>query len=148
MSLINTIKEAQVAARKARTSEVAVSLLTTLYSEAAMIGKNAGRESTDAEVIAIVKKFSKINAENRGYAGDRRDSDWADVLCEEQEILDTFLPKQLSDVELTDIMRTIIDCNGLSGPKSMGILMKLLKEQYDGLYDGKQAATVSKLLLK
>ena len=146
MSLLNTIKDAQLAARKARKS-VATSLLTTLYAEAAMVGKNAGRESTDAEVIATLKKFAKNNAENRGYAGDRRDSDWADVLSEEQEILDSFLPKQLSDSELTTIMQTIISDNGIVGPKGMGIMMKLLKEQYDGLYDGKQAATLSKQLL-
>ena len=147
MSLLITIKNAQLTARKARQS-VATSLLTTLYSEAAMVGKDAGRESTDMEVIATLKKFAKNNAENRGHAGDRRDSDWLDVLCEEQEIIESFLPKQLSDVELTDIMRTIISENGIAGPKGMGILMKLLKEQYDGLYDGKQAATISKTLLQ
>jgi hypothetical protein len=58
MSLIQTIKADQVQARKARSASA--SILTTLIGEAEMIGKNAGdRESTDEEVIAIIKKFIK-----------------------------------------------------------------------------------------
>ena len=57
MSLIQTIKTAQVAARKAR--DPSASLLTTLIGEAEMVGKNAGREVTDQEVVATIKKFIK-----------------------------------------------------------------------------------------
>ena len=58
MSLIIEIKSAQLAARKARDSFTASSL-TTLIGEAEMVGKNAGREVTDAEVVAVLKKFVK-----------------------------------------------------------------------------------------
>ena len=49
--LINQIKSDALEARKARQTNTAT-LLTTLYSEASMVGKNDGnRESTDAEVL-------------------------------------------------------------------------------------------------
>lgn len=148
MTLLTDIKDKQLIARKAK-DEVASSLLTTLYSEAAMTGKNATppHESTDAEVIATIKKFLKNTVEFLGMAGDRRDSDLVEKLDAERTILEAFLPKQLSDAELTNIMQSILVTNGISGPKGMGILMKLLKEQYDGLYDGKVASAIAKQLL-
>jgi len=61
MSLLQDIKNASLEARKIK-SELS-SFLVTLYAEAAKIGKDSGnRESTDEEVIKILKKF-KSNAE-------------------------------------------------------------------------------------
>ena len=63
MSLIEKIRVDQLASRKAAfnypaTNKLQADLLTTLLGEEVMVGKNAGsRETTDAEVIAIVKKF-------------------------------------------------------------------------------------------
>lgn len=56
MTITEQIKAASLTARKARDT-VASALLTTLLSDVVMIGKNAGRETTDAEAVAIVKKF-------------------------------------------------------------------------------------------
>ena len=56
MTIAEQIKAASLTARKARDT-VASALLTTLLSDVVMIGKNAGRETTDAEAVAIVKKF-------------------------------------------------------------------------------------------
>jgi len=62
MTLMEQIKTAQVTARKTGAQEA--SLLTTLLGEAAMVGKNANRETTDQEVVAVVKKFVKNIDEN------------------------------------------------------------------------------------
>ena len=105
MTLLTDIKDKQLTARKAK-DEVASSLLTTLYSEAAMVGKNAvpPHDSTDAEVIATIKKFLKNTIEFLNVAGDRREGDVVDNLWEERTLLEEFLPKQLSDAELSNIM--------------------------------------------
>ena len=56
--LINQIKSDALIARKARKIDTAT-LLTTLYSEASMIGKNLGnRESTDQEVLQVIELLS------------------------------------------------------------------------------------------
>ena len=60
MSMLEQIKGAMFSARKARTDKVLSDLLTTLYSEAAMVGKTKRNgESTDEEVLAVVKKFKE-----------------------------------------------------------------------------------------
>ena len=152
MSLLNDIKAKQLELRKAQMHDkidrgVEISLLTTLYSEASVPGKNAQRESTDAEVIAVIKKFVKNNDECMMSAGDRRDGDWCDRLTIERNVLDLFLPKQLSVDELKEIIGGFVAANGIAGPKGTGLVMKMLKEQYDGLYDGKTASEIVKTIL-
>mgnify|MGYP003586332151 CR=1 FL=1 len=150
--LLSKIKEQQTTLRKKQMKEavdlnVEISLLTTLYAEAAAVGKNQMRESTDAEVIATVKKFIKNNEQFAQACGERRDSDTLDILEREREVLESFIPKQLSDTELKTIIKEFIDANGITGPKGMGLVMKELKEKYDGLYDGKIASNIIKQML-
>ena len=152
MSLLNDIKAKQLELRKAQMHDkidrsVEISLLTTLFSEASNVGKAELRESTDGEVIAVIKKFVKNNDECMMSAGDRRDSDWCDRLSIERDVLDLFLPKQLSADELKEIIGGFIAANGIAGPKGTGLVMKMLKEQYEGLYDGKIASGIVKAVL-
>jgi uncharacterized protein YqeY len=148
MTLLTDIKDAQLVARKAH-DDVATGVLTTLYSEAAMVGKNANppRESTDAEVAATIRKFLKNTREFMSIAGDRREGDVLDRLVVEEEILEQFLPKQMTAEELTAAVKTFVEQNGLTSSKSMGLIMNMLKEQYGGMYDGKMASQVIKDIL-
>ena len=152
MSLLNDIKAKQLELRKAQMHDkidrgVEISLLTTLFSEASVPGKAAQRESTDAEVIAVIKKFVKNNDECMMSAGSRRDSDWHDRLSIERDVLNLFLPKQLTADELKEIIGGFVAANGIAGPKGTGLVMKMLKEQYEGLYDGKVASDIVKMVL-
>ena len=59
MTILESVKKAQLQARKEKRA-VDASTLTTLIGEAEMIGKNDGnRASTDAEVVTVIKKFVK-----------------------------------------------------------------------------------------
>lgn len=132
MSLINQIKTQQLEARK--NSSESASLLTTLLSEAVNIGKNNGnRETNDAEVVAVVKKFIK-NIDETVSALTTRNQD-ASKFLKEKAVLETFLPKQLTENELTEIAKT---------KNGMPDFMKFLKENHNGQYDGKLASTVAK----
>jgi uncharacterized protein YqeY len=147
MSLLQKIKADQVAARKARSS-VDAAILTTLIGEAEAVGKNGGnREVTDAEVVAMIKKFVKNLDETIRIAGDYRDGDACDRAWSEKQVLEQYLPKQLTEDELRMAMSELIANNGLSGAKAMGVLMKELKTNYEGLYDGALASKLAKELL-
>ena len=65
----------------------------------------------------------------------------------ELEILNSYLPKQLTEEELKEKISNIINDNGFSGGKDMGKVMGLLKESFDGQYDGKMASQLVKTLL-
>jgi uncharacterized protein YqeY len=125
------IKTEQIAARKAGDSRA--SLLTTLLGEAAMVGKNAGRETTDQEVVAVVKKFIK-NIDETIAALQARNQLYVEFVVE-REVLEKYLPMQLSEAALREVAR----CQ-----KDMPSFMKHLKENFAGQYDGKLASTVAK----
>jgi len=144
--LIDTIKDQQLQARKDRDAPLA-QLLTTFYSEAAMIGKNDGdRATTDKEVQAVAKKFIK-NA-NEVYMNLPDTDNRALEAIFEIEILNAYLPQQMTDEELQTAIEAIIQAKDLSTMKDMGTVMKELKTGFDGQYDGKTASQFIKELLK
>lgn len=132
MTLMEQIKTKQIAARKAGLTEA--SLLTTLLGEAAVIGKNAGnRETTDSEVVTVVKKFVK-NIDETVTALTERGVD-ATTFLAERTVLEQFLPVQLSENALREVAKY---------QPNMPAFMKHLKENFAGQYDGKLASTVAK----
>lgn len=149
-SLLSTIRTDQLAARKEHNAP-ATALLTTLLSEASMPGKNAGRESTEAEVAAVIKKFlngvdetlKAIGPGNEHFVDDR-----VAILSYERDLLNKYLPKQLTEAELRVIITDFIDILGDSSPKAMGKIMGMIKNQYAGTYDGTLASKILKELLR
>ena len=124
-----------------------VALLNTLYSDIVMFGKNNGnRETTEGEAVKIIKKFA-VGVEETIKLCEKsgRDSSQAKF---ELEVLNVYLPKQLSESELTAIITKIVDEQEDKTKKSMGKVMASLKEKYDGQYDGKLASTIVKNMLK
>jgi uncharacterized protein YqeY len=143
--LIETIKNDQLSARKMRDTQKAV-LLTTLYSEAAIIGKNDGnRDSTDEEVQKVVKKFIN-NA--RDVMNNLDDSDNRyDAAKYEVEVLEQYLPQQISDEELREAIVDLIETNNVQSMKDMGFIMTELKAYYPGQFDGSTASKIVRELL-
>jgi uncharacterized protein YqeY len=157
MSLIEKIKQDQLAARKANIvagaqfdtkNVIKASVLTTLIGEAVAIGKNDGnRQVTDEEVVAILKKFIKNIDEVIRVAGDYRDWNKCDDAEAEKQFLLTYLPKQLTESELIDVVSGIISLLEDKSPKNMGKVLGSLKQSHAGLYDGAMASKIVKELL-
>lgn len=138
MSLINKIKEDQVEARKQRLTAKA-SLLTTLLGEASIVGKNAGRETTDEEVVAVVKKFVKnidecLNVETN--------SEKIAALTIEKAHLNHYLPVQITEEQMLEIIKRIRADKG--SKLEMKDVMQAFKAQFAGMYDGKVLSEVTK----
>lgn len=139
-SLLSQIKHDALAARKSR-DQVASSLLITLGSEAAMTGTNDGkRESTDSEVLATVRKFLKGNAELLSVRPDD------EVALREKVILESYLPRQMSEDELRAEIALIAQSLGIDAisPKDTGALMKALSARRAGEFSGAQASALIK----
>lgn len=132
--LIDKIKADSLVARKERNTLLS-NLLTTLYSEAAMVGKNDGnRETTDVEVVAVVKKFIKNAVEVLKVRND------ADTVYEVR-VLESYLPKQLTEEQL---VKYISDYKFFTPNANVGQIMKYLKEDFSGQYDAKLASQLAK----
>lgn len=134
--MLTKIKTDLFTKRKEGTDKAAISLLTTLYSEAANVGLNDGkRQSTDGEVLAVIKKFVK-NINECITAGEGKGVDVSSYQFE-KTILEAYLPKQLTEAEIEAFV-----INQVSDGGNKGLIMKALKSQYDGQYDGKLAAQI------
>lgn len=153
--LLEQLKKDWFDARKARESDKAL-LLSTLYSECQMIGKDDGnRLTTDAEVVARVKKFIKGIDENIERLGKEEvNSSNSFALAgaitkfqTEKEWISVYLPKQMTEEELKIAISTIMVEQDITSVKAMGMVMKTLNAQYNGQFDGKMASGMIRELL-
>lgn len=140
--IIDTIKEQLTFHRKARDT-VIVGVLSTLFGEVERVGKDKGnRPTTDEEAIAIIKKFIANNEECARAQGYNLVTDSIlpvdlCILMAQNKIYETYLPKQLSD----DDMRQIIAEQNLVGVPNV---MKYFKATYNGQYDGGALSKIAK----
>jgi uncharacterized protein YqeY len=143
---MDQIKAAQLAARKAK--DHASSVLTTLIGEAEMVGKNAGREVSEAEIVAKLKKFVDNIDETIGHLKEAGTSEVDEAIVKlkaERDALVAHMPKQLTVDEIKAHVRDIhagLLAAGLEA--KMGSIMSMLKTRFEGLYDGKVASAAIK----
>ena len=66
---------------------------------------------------------------------------------EEMEVIERFLPKQLSEAEIKSAVAAIITQTGAASPADMGKVMGVASKQLAGLADGKTISNIVKELL-
>ena len=131
------LKEAMKARQEVTTAALRMAL--TAIRNAEVAGKQA-RELSDQDVIAVLTKEAKKRREAaEAYQAAGRE-DLASRERAEEEVLSAYLPKQLTDEELTELVRETITELGLSNPKQMGQAMKALQAKVAGRADGRRLA--------
>ena len=111
-------------------------------------GSSADGLSADAEMKILMKAAKQRRDSLEVYVSQNR-PDLAEKEQAELAIIEEFLPKQLSDAELTAKITEIIAAVGATSPADMGKVMGAASKQLAGLADGKAiSAKVSELLKK
>lgn len=130
------------AAMKAR-DEVTVRTLRmalTSVTKEEVAGSSA-RELSDDEVLAVLTKEAKRRREAAdAFAAAGREQQAAAERAE-GVVLDAYLPAQLTDAELGELVAAAIEETGASGPRAMGQVMKVLTPQVAGRAEGARVAT-------
>lgn len=140
--LVNEIKNMLDKARKEKNKEA--SFLSMLYSEVAMVGKNNGnRETTNDEALKILQKTKHTTQEVIQTAIKTGRADVVNKSEHELKIIESFLPVEKTKEELDSIIESFLQETDRS-KKAMGIVMKKLKENFAGQYDGKVASEILK----
>lgn len=148
MSIYQTLKQSWMEARKEKNTELAVFLGTFLNDMRTQITKGVSStlygvyDPKDEEVVIAIKKSIKASTKAVEDA-EKIDSTGESAInfinkCKlEQSILESFLPKQLSDFELGGIVGKLVKeaDESLKGGKLMGYVITQLKKDYNGLYD-------------
>ena len=102
---------------------------------------------SDDEILAILGKMIKQRKDSAAAYGNAGRTELAAQELSEIEIITGFLPKQLNDDEIEDVVKKLINDSGASGIRDMGKVMGLLKKNYTGQMDfGKAGGLVKSLL--
>ena len=103
----------------------------------------ASRTLSDAEVVGVLSKEAKKRREAaEAYQGAGR-QELADREGAELVVLEGYLPAQLSDQEIAQIVAeavTQVSAAGVDGPKAMGQVMKVVQPRTRGRADGGRVA--------
>ena len=111
------------------------------------IEKDKGIEVTDEQILGIIAKEVKIRKDSLSEYEKADRQDLIEQVTEEIKALETYLPKQLSDEELTEEVKKIIAQVGATSMKDMGTVMKEAKKTIGARADGKRINEVVKSLL-
>jgi uncharacterized protein len=112
--------------------------LTAVTTEE-VAGKQA-RELSDDEVLRVLTREAKKRREAAEAFDAANRTELAERERAEGAVLDAYLPAQLADDELTDIVRSAIADTGASGPQQMGTVMKVVQPLVAGRADGKRVS--------
>ena len=146
MSLRETINQDVKEAMKAKDTKKrdALRLLTSAFKQ---IEVDERKELSDEDVIKIIQtQIKRRNDAASQYKEAGRD-DLMQIELEEIAYYEVYLPKQLSDEELQNEVKTIIEKVGASNMKDMGKVMGLASKELAGRADGKRISDAVKKAL-
>ena len=90
---------------------------------------------TDADVISVIEKMLKQRRDSiTAFEGANR-TDLADIEKYEVSVLQTYMPKQMTDAEIDAIITQVIADSGAQGAKDMGKVVGLVKPLVAGMAD-------------
>jgi uncharacterized protein YqeY len=148
MSLLENINNDIKTAMKEK-NKVKLSALRAVKSELLLeqTSSASSGEITQEKEIKIVQKLIKQRKDSADiYKKEGRD-DLYEKEMGEIEFLEDYLPEQMSDEELTAIIKSAIDQTGASSMKDMGKVMGIVNKKVAGKAEGKVIAQKVKSLL-
>ncbi len=151
MALRDDIQSALVAAMKAKDN---VRVATLRLVQAAIKDRDIAARMqdncdgcSDADILQILTKMLKQRADSVKIYEDAGRLDLAERERAESEIIESFMPRQMSDEEITAAAQAVAEEMNASGLKDMGKCMGVLKSRYAGSMNfGKAGAAVKEIL--
>jgi uncharacterized protein len=113
-------------------------VLTAVTTEE-VAGKQA-RTLSDEEVLGVIRREGKKRREAAEAFDGAGRTELAERERAESTVLDRYLPAQLPDDELAEIVKAAIAETGASGPQGMGQVMKSVQPRIAGRADGKRVS--------
>ena len=147
MSLADQINTDLTTAMKAREKEKTAALRNIKKVLIEAKTASSTHEVDDQEVIKLIQKLAKQGSDSAKLYRDQGREDLAAEEMAQVEVFESYLPRQLSDAELTAAVQAIIASTGATSMKEMGKVMGMASKQLAGKADGKAVADKVKALL-
>ncbi len=147
MSFLENLRKDKMSAMKEK-DKLKTAVISNMMSLISLAEKEEKKVLTDDEAIKYVQKELKQARDTL----ESLPSDRTDVIDETKkriEIIESYLPEQLSEDELIEAIKKIIEEEGIElSPKAKGIIMKNVMAKLGGKTDGKSVNLVVDKLLK
>ena len=140
----NDIKSAMLAKDKVRLEALRGIKKEFLEAKTA---KGADGELTDDMAMKILAKMVKQRKESAQIYTEQNRPDLAEPELAEAAVIETYLPKQMTEEELTEALKAIIAQIGATTPQEMGKVMGVATKQLAGRADGRAISAKVKELL-
>lgn len=147
MSLFEQISADLTTAMKARDKEKTAALrnIKKVLIEAQTAGANHSLD--DQDVVKIITKLAKQSTDSATLYKEQGREDLAAEELGQLAVFENYLPKRMTDDELTAAVQAIIAQTGATSVKEMGKVMGIASKQLAGQADGKDIADKVKALL-
>lgn len=147
MSLQANITAALKEAMKAK-DQVALQSLRAIKSEL-LLAQTSGSttELAEADEVKLLQKLVKQRKDAAAIFTEQNRADLAEPELAQAAVIEQFLPAQLSEAEVEEVVKAIITEGNFSGMAAMGQVMGLANTKLAGSADGKTISTVVKKLL-
>jgi uncharacterized protein YqeY len=136
MSVADTVKNDLTTAMKAGEKE-RVAALRLVLSELQKAAKDG-----DGDELAVLRRERKRRLESARAFRDGGRPELAEGEESEASVIEAYLPAELSDAELGDIVSAAIAETGAEGPQAMGAVMKAAMAKTGGRADGKRVSSL------
>ena len=150
MSLRNQIEEKLNQALKAKDKNTypTLRLVVSAIKDAEIAGRTKGqKEMSDSDITAILKKMIKQRNESCEVYKKAGRNELLENETKEIEVINGFLPKQLSEEETKKICADVVKSVGASSMKDMGKVMGVLKSKHSDTLDFSKVSSIIKELL-
>jgi len=148
MSLQEQIMDAMKVAMKEK-NQVALQALRSVKSAILLAQTETGAkgELSEDEEIKILQKLVKQRKDSASIYTQQGREDLAAPEIAEAEVIEQFLPEQMSDEEVAAVVEEIIRKTGADSMKDMGKVMGMANKELSGRADGKTISTLVKARL-
>src|SRR3954447_5184415 len=142
MPLLEAVKSDVTTAMKAGDRERATAL-RMVVSEL----QKAEKDGAGADEVQVLQRERKRRLESAKAYRDAGRDDLAVAEEREAELIEDYLPDQISDEELREIVGDAVAQSGASSPKEMGKVMSMVMPKVQGRADGRRVSDAVKDLL-
>jgi len=104
------------------------------------VAGSSARELSDDEVLAVLTREAKRRREAADAFAAAGREEQAAAERAEGAVLDAYLPAQLTDAELGELVAAAIEETGANGPRAMGQVMKAVTPRVAGRAEGARVA--------
>ena len=150
MSLKKQIEDKLNTALKAKDKNTypTLRLIVSAIKDAEIAARSKGqKEIKDADITGILKKMIKQRNESSEVYKKAGRTELLENETKEIDVINTFLPKQLSEEETKKICEEVIKSVGASSMKDMGKIMGVLKSKHADTLDFSKVSEIIKGLL-